>query len=375
MTYTYRQIEDTFVVWYGPANRFMQLQEPAFRILEDWVHQFSESQIIRNCALQFELTLDEAQRFVREVTGKLQSLVCPMMDDKMASDALQALPLPDQEVFSTKYYRINGKYFRFRYSDPGLEGLIHPGFCYLEHQAPEGEADHCFDLFFSGDQVFLQTDGSSTRQCPDSKPEQFVGLVNIQLLNCIHHAADADWMGAVHASAVTAGKGAVLFTAPSGSGKSTFAAMLMNQGYRVLSDDFSPISINQSKVFPFPEGISVKNRSLKALQAYFPSLATTGNGLPPDVREVFLPIANDTLPEASPVKAIVFLQYHPEVEVEFKKISNLEAMDRFLQQLWLPPTAQVASTFMDWYFQIPCYTLNYSDNTKAIETISNLFER
>ncbi|HAH22841.1 MAG TPA: hypothetical protein DCL77_03625 [Prolixibacteraceae bacterium] len=196
----------------------------------------------------------------------------------------------------------------------------------------------------------------------------------MQLLNCIHSITDAQWMGAVHASAVTDGKGAVLFTAPSGSGKSTFAAVLMNQGYQVLSDDFSPISLNPAKVFPFPEGISVKNRSLQLLQSYFPSLATNWNYLPNDVREVFLPIANGDLSEASTVKAIVFLQYHPELDVVFKKVSNLDVMDRFLQQLWLPPTTEVASNFLDWYFQIPCYTMDFSDTTKAIKIISNLFE-
>ena len=374
MTYTFRQIEDTYVVWFAPANRFMQLQEPAFRILEDWDHKLPESQIILNCSLQFNLRMGEAQRFVREVTDQLQSLVSQYSEDKIVSGSHEEVPLPDLESFITKYYRINGKNFRFRYSDSSLEKLIHPGFEYLEHKISESETDHEFDLFYSGDQVILQTDGLSTWKCPDSKPENFVGQVYLQLLNCIHLSNDAHWMGAVHASAVSAGKGAVLFTAPSGSGKSTFAAMLMNQGYQVLSDDFSPISLNQSKVYPFPEGISVKNRSLQVLQPYFPSLAGTGSSLPNNVREVFLPISNGDLPAALPVKAIVILQYNPEVDVAFKKISNLDMMDRFLQQLWLPPTTEVASRFIDWYFQIPCYTLDYSDTKKAIETVSNLFK-
>jgi hypothetical protein len=179
-------------------------------------------------------------------------------------------------------------------------------------------------------------------------------------------------MGAVHASAVTAGNGAVLFTAPSGSGKSTFAALLMNRGYQVLSDDFSPLSLDSARVYPFPEGISVKNRSLQALQSYFPSLADIGHSLPADVREVHLPLAKEGRP--TPVRAIVFLQYDPAVELEFQAITNLEAMDRFMQQLWLPPTPQVASHFMDWYFQVPCYTLHYSVHDKAINCLSKLFQ-
>ena len=373
MTYTFRQIDDTYVVWLAPANRYMQLQAPAFWVLADWAHQLPESQIIRNCALQFKLQLDEARRFVLEVIGQLQSLISNYTDPKnVHSVDMEAAPLPDQVWVTTKIYSINGNTFRFRFNDPDLEEMIHPGFRYLEQQLSEVEADHCFDLFYSGDQAILQTEGQNTWKCPSSNPEQFIGLVFLQLLNCIHNCSDAHWMGAVHASAVSTGNGAVLFTAPSGSGKSTFAAMLMNQGYQVLSDDFSPVSLHQAQVYPFPDSISVKNRSIKVLQSYFPSLTQVGDSLNETVREVFLPLATGELPE--PVKAIVFLQYNQEVEAEFKPISNLDAMDRFLQQLWLAPTTEAASHFMDWYFEIPCYTLQYSNTKEAINSLSHLFQ-
>lgn len=83
----------------------------------------------------------------------------------------------------------------------------------------------------------------------------------MQLLNESYDLIDASWIGAVHASSVMSGK-AVLFTAPSGNGKSTIAALLMTQGYQVLSDDFLPLPLHQARVYPFPEGIPVKNRSL-----------------------------------------------------------------------------------------------------------------
>lgn len=374
MNYTYRQIGDTYVVWFAPINRFMHLQKPAFRVMEDWSRQLPNHQIILNCSNEFQQNKSDAHRFVIDVTGLLESLISNYQEAQTAILCNEAGPPPDADSFITRYYRINGKTFRFRFSDPDMEELIHPGFCYLENQTPESEYDHGFDLFHQGDQSILQINGQTTWKCPYSKTENFVGLIFMQMLNCIHNSADSHWMGAVHASTVSAGNGAVLFTAPSGSGKSTFAALLMNKGYQVLSDDFSPISITDPKVYPFPEGISVKNRSLQVLQSYFPSLAAIGESIPTADREAFLPIASCKLPPPAPVKAIVFLQYTPIVEeVAFSRISNLEAMDRFLQQLWLPPTIEVASQFMDWYFQIPCYTLNYSNNNKAIDHLSNLF--
>lgn len=373
MTYIAKQIEDTYVVWFAPANRYMQLQKPAFRVLEDWTNRLSTDQIIRNCAHEFQLRVGEARRFVLEITTQLQSLSKPG-EDAMIRKCNGRFQEPDADSFVVRNYRINGKNYQFRYGHPDLEELIHPAFGYLEKMDTPSGADSSFQLFYSSDQIILQLDGRTCWTCPSSETDRYIGLVFMQFLNCIHHTTDAHWMGAVHASAVSAGNGAVLFTAPSGSGKSTFAAMLMHRGYQVLSDDFSPVSLIQPKVYPFPEGISVKNRSLKVLQDYFPDLLSIGDSLPKDIYEVFLPVTKGELSAPEPVKALVFVQYNPEVELEFEKIPNLEAMDRFLQQLWLPPTNEVASRFMDWFFQVPCYTLQYSNTIKAIESVSELFK-
>lgn len=374
MSFIYKQIEGTYAVWFAPANRYMQLQKPAFRILQDWTNKLPESQIIRNCAHEFKLPMDQSLRFVLEVTEQFRTLINNYKGEPPINPYPQLVPLPDYRWYAIKYYRINGKAYRFRYRRAGMEKMIHPGFSYLEHKTHQQEADHTFDLFDSGDQLTLQTEGQYSWSCANSKPEQFIGLVYMQLLNCIHHTTDAHWMGAVHASAVSAGMGAILFTAPSGSGKSTFAALLMNKGYQVLSDDYSPLSLTEPKVYPFPEGISVKDRSLQVLQSCYPTLAETRNTLPEPVREVFLPLTTGELPAPEPVKAIVFLEYNPAVELELIKIPNLGAMDRMLQQLWLPPTAEVATAFMDWYFQTPTYTLRYSDTGKASECVSTLFQ-
>lgn len=375
MNYIFRHIDDTYVVWFAPGNRYMHLQEPAFRVLEGWGKELPEDQIIWNCANEYQLSVARARRFVKEITSQLQKLISNTREEKVTVNSEETCLLLNEQVFSAKCYLINGKTFRIRYGNHELEHMIHPGFSYLENKPDETIADHCFDIFQTGDQLFLQVDEKTCWKYPDSKQEFFIGQVFTQLLNCLYQVTDEYWMGAVHASAVSAGKGAVLFTAPSGSGKSTFAAMLMKEGYRVLSDDFSPVSLNVPKVYPFPEGISVKNRSLQALQPYYPSLAQAGNLLPDGVREVFIPVTNGELTEPTDVAAIVFLQYDSTADADLKKLSNLEAMDRFLRELWLPPTSEVAAQFMDWYFQIPCYSLKYSNTPKAIATLSKLFEQ
>ena len=372
MNYIFKLVHDTFVVWLEPANRYLLLHEPAFMILKEWASQIPEDQIIWSCMKEYGLPMSDACLFVNEVIQQLESLISNNKEEQIICELEPSSLHAEYISFSTKSYLINGQVVQFRYGDPYLEELIHPGF-ESPGKISESDAKYSFNLFYRGDQLILQSNFGKSYQCSGSKIEYYLGLINMQLLNSIYHTKDNYWMGAVHASSVSFRKGAVLFTAPSGSGKSTFAAILMNRGYEVLADNFSPISLNLPCVYPFPEAILIKNRSLKVLQPYFTSLAATENRYSENVPEVFLPITHNELHVPKAVKAIVFLKYDLTVGFELKKISNLDAMDRFLQQLWLPPTKEVASQFMDWYFQIPCYTLNYSETGKAIDRVSKLF--
>ncbi len=372
MNYIFKKTGDTFVVWLAPANRYMQLQEPAFRVLEDWDNKIPVEQIIAGCVAEYGLESGEARQFVTGIIAQLQSLVNSYHETAKPELLPEGVPLPGIP-FTTKNYEINGKNFLFRYFHPDLQEWIHPGLSYLEGAIPANGADGSFDLFFSGDRAILQINGNTTWDCFGADVERYIGLVYLQLLNRIHQTSDDFWMGAVHASAVSAGAGAILFTAPSGSGKSTLAALLMKQGYQVLSDDFSPVSLNDSRIFPFPDGLSVKSRSLPVLKSYFPSLENAGERLSSGAIEVFLPIATGLLPSPAPVRAIVFVKYDAATDCELEMAENLAVMDAFLQQLWLPPAHEVASRFLDWFFEIPCYRLTYSDHAKMVEAVEELF--
>ena len=53
--------------------------------------------------------------------------------------------------------------------------------------------------------------------------------------------------------------------------------------------------------------------------------------------------------------------------------SNLEVMNQLIKQSWIAGTPEAAECFLDWYFELPVYTLRYSNNRKAIEGIRELF--
>ncbi|MBL7967495.1 MAG: hypothetical protein JNK09_10885 [Prolixibacteraceae bacterium] len=370
MNYIFRKIDQTYVVWLEKANRFMQLQEPAFFVFNAWAKGVESNQVILQCSYNYELDSRTARLFVNELISQFETLLNLQASAVISQQHHEPVIETGGSGKIICHYQISGKNYRFCYAHPEMKSLIHSGLRYTEVFKEDFMPDHIFDLFEQGEEMGLVLDSAETGRCPLSKPEQLVGLVNLQLLNCIYSTDDSFWMGAVYASAASSGNGAILFTAPSGSGKSTFAAVLKHNGYKILTDDFSPISLKKPHIYPFPEGISVKARSVDFLASYYPALESAAQSLTEGGEEI-IPVSENAHP--MPVKAIVFLKYDPSVDLVFKKRNNLEAMDDFLKQLWLPPITGVVNSFMDWFFDIPCYSLRYSDTRKAIKSLTPLF--
>jgi hypothetical protein len=197
----------------------------------------------------------------------------------------------------------------------------------------------------------------------------------MEILNVIHGKYMHDWLGVLHASAVTDGQRAVIFAAPSGSGKSSIALLMMAEGYKLLSDDFVPVCLEEPEVYHFPSGISVKpGISVSILQKI---TGSTGPIHSPgdNEEEIYLPPKGESgLLASVRASAIVFVQYDPTVVYELKRESNLSVMNQLISQSWIAGTAEAAERFMAWYFNLPVYTLRYSDNRKAVEGVGEIFE-
>jgi hypothetical protein len=108
----------------------------------------------------------------------------------------------------------------------------------------------------------------------------------------------------VHAAAVADDSGAFLLAGSSGSGKTTLSLMLAQRGFRILSDDFTPLDRASGMAAPFPKALGVR-RGAGSSAAHGAAGATiTG------VRGL---LAHEGLPEQArargpePVAGIVFL--------------------------------------------------------------------
>ncbi|NEQ83198.1 MAG: hypothetical protein F6K26_24195 [Moorea sp. SIO2I5] len=103
----------------------------------------------------------------------------------------------------------------------------------------------------------------------------------------------------LHASVVNINGGAVVFLGNSGEGKSSIAAALHTQGYRIITDDVAPVTLDQgiAKVAPsFPqiklsrEVAKVLGYDQDKLALLLPKLNKPGYRLNQDFTEALLPI-------------------------------------------------------------------------------------
>lgn len=70
-----------------------------------------------------------------------------------------------------------------------------------------------------------------------------------------------------HAGVVDGPKGAILMSAESGGGKSTLTAALMEQGFRLLSDEFALLGLDEPVLHSYPRPVSLKNESIPIVRS------------------------------------------------------------------------------------------------------------
>jgi HprK-related kinase A len=74
----------------------------------------------------------------------------------------------------------------------------------------------------------------------------------------------------IHAAVLEQGGRAVILPAPPGSGKSTLCAILVDAGWRLLSDELALIDIQTGLLRPVPRPISLKNNSIDVVRRRVP---------------------------------------------------------------------------------------------------------
>lgn len=184
---------------------------------------------------------------------------------------------------------------------------------------------------------------------------------------------------ALHAAVLERDGKALIMPAPPGSGKSTLCAVLMLEGWRLLSDEMCLIDLDSSQIIPFLRPVSLKNESLSLIEKWYPSAV---------IRQITLGTTKGTvgylLPnqqswhaykQAATPAWVIFPKY--DREIADSKLLPLTKADTFMHLAYnsfnYPVLGQVGFTCLaNFTKQVSAYRFEYSDINQAIYELQNL---
>lgn len=182
----------------------------------------------------------------------------------------------------------------------------------------------------------------------------------------------------IHAAVVERHDQAIVLPAWSGSGKSTLCAALIQHGWRLLSDEFCLLSLEDGNIVPVPRPIPLKNEAIPAFKAFAPGTVMgptyfqTRKGDIAHLRPP--PSALDKITQSARPKWIVLPRYRASgtsilEPVEPGRALLLMAANSFNFNLLGAPAFDALSNMMS---QVSCYKIAYSDLNQAVAAIESL---
>jgi len=183
----------------------------------------------------------------------------------------------------------------------------------------------------------------------------------------------------IHAAVLAKGEQALIFPAPPGSGKSTLCALLMLEGWRLLSDEHCLVDLETAAIIPCVRPISLKNRSIEVISDYAPHLQQLpryANTVKGDLK--FLPASEQSwLEREQPAKAVavIFPQYDASGPAcELNKIPLVDLGHLLVRNSfnYSSLATQGFAALTELLSQVQGYRLRYRDNQQMLQQVSQL---
>ena len=182
----------------------------------------------------------------------------------------------------------------------------------------------------------------------------------------------------LHAAVVEKDGQAVIMPGNPGAGKSTLCAALVNNGWRLFSDELAVLRINDSMLIPVTRPVSLKNESITIIKHFSPiaclgqSYADTNKGTVAHMRPPTLSVEQVTI-SARP-RWIIAPRFQAEEKSKLEEKSkagmfmNL-AENAFNYHIHGPKGFDMLGQLVE---HCDCYNYTYSDLHEAIETFEQL---
>ena len=374
--YIKKKVGLSYLIWLEKGNKYLLLEEPAWFVFNKITKSQNEKTIVNACTSRYGISDQESLTFVQDIKSAVEQMNQPAAIPPEEVEYPVEMTNYSYRAYSTYHYLFGHSIIKFSYESDLFESYLHPLICHLATGEINAIPSH-FELFAYEDKIVFRLDGEIKGAWGYDETHLVKGLVFMHLVNVMFDKTDDFWLMTVHASAITNGKKSILFSAGPGSGKTTMAAMLQNKGFRMVSDDFVPIDRHSFHAWPFPIAMSVKEGAMDLLAPIYPDLVEKPiNQISAEksVRYIFPDNQAKAVSASYPVKEYIFIKYDPTVDFEWKKLELSKAVALLLDQSWVSPISGTAGILLDQLSQWKFYQLTYSNNEKALNIITHLFD-
>ena len=364
-----KEIEGKNIIWFKNSNSYGIFNSLVAEVFIKINTNTSRDKIEKWCLQKFKIPSNQ----IKEILEEIYTIYKSHTDISRMSAPIEIDYSIPKKFYSEKKYIIHNYVFNLQYETAYHELKIHPTFAHLECSTSK-KIDFHYTFFTYKETIIFLKNQYFIGQWEKDKAHIFEGKVSMHILIDIYKKPEKEWMGVFHASAVSKGNDSLLFLGASGNGKSTSLALLIANGYNCIADDFVPID-SQKNIYTYPAAISIKESSLKTLLPYYPRLEnSTKYQLKKRQNAVrFLASKSACFSQKFKCKALVFIKYNPAVTIKVNTISKVEAFRQLVPDAWISPSAKNATIFLDWFLDLPCYELTYSDNKLMTDTVSKIF--
>lgn len=370
--FLYKTVENKTIAWFENSNEYLVLENTTADIIKRLSKGIAVQEIASALSKKLDVPLDKTIDFILDLEKKIYTPKTQL--NKVLQNDYRDIIKPKEFEF-TKFYKINNLVFKVEFSSEYELYLVHPKFSHLEINHST-KPNFTFSVFLNHNFVFFYVDSNFIGAWNKNEIHYFQGKFSMELIQKIHQKEEKDWIGVFHASAVSNGEKCILFLGDSGNGKSTSLALLQGNGYTCLADDFVPIDVEKREVYSFPASISIKKNSLETLLPLYPELENTAEFHFKRLNKIvrYLKPNNPNFFSHLPCKDLVFIKYEKNSDLKVTKISKLDAFQQLVPDSWLSPEKENAQLFLEWFANLNCHKITYSENDRMIATVSKIFK-
>ncbi|PSJ43403.1 HprK-related kinase A [Allosphingosinicella deserti] len=182
----------------------------------------------------------------------------------------------------------------------------------------------------------------------------------------------------LHAGIVARDGEALILTGASGAGKSTLAALLGEQGWRFMGDEFGLLDPETGFLHPFPRAISLKNAALALFDGADPGrLGPVLRGTPKGMIRHLRPPADAIARMAEPARPalILFPRYGRDFPAEDRPVGAAEVFVRLTQAStnYVSLGARGFDALTALVAEVPARAIDYGSSAEAIAMVERLW--